>query len=45
MTVAGPAREKCEISLTVNGQCVIVNVFAMERLLDVLRQRAGADGD
>lgn len=29
---------KCEIPLTVNGQAVTLRVYAMERLLDVLRR-------
>ena len=35
---------KSDITLVVNGKTVIVRVFAMERLLDVLRQQLGLTG-
>jgi aerobic carbon-monoxide dehydrogenase small subunit len=35
---------KCEITLTVNEQPVTVRVYAMERLLDVLRHELGLTG-
>ena len=35
---------KCEISLTVNGKCVTVQAYALERLLDVLRNDLGLTG-
>jgi len=35
---------KSDITLVVNGKAVIVRVFAMERLLDVLRQQLGLTG-
>jgi aerobic carbon-monoxide dehydrogenase small subunit len=35
---------KCEISFTVNGESTIVNAYAMERLLDVLRGQLGLTG-
>lgn len=37
-------RAKCEISFTVNGKLESVHVYAMERLLDVLRQELGLTG-
>jgi aerobic carbon-monoxide dehydrogenase small subunit len=37
-------RTKCDISVTVNGQLAIVQVHAMERLLDVLRHELGLTG-
>lgn len=37
-------RAKSEISLTVNGKLETVHVYAMERLLDVLRQELGLTG-
>ena len=36
--------EKCEISLTVNGEAKTVHAYPMERLLDVLRQQLGLTG-
>lgn len=44
MSESWPHREKCEISFTVNGQSVTVRVYAMERLLDVLRHELGLTG-
>jgi aerobic carbon-monoxide dehydrogenase small subunit len=38
------SRGKCEISLNVNGRDVNVCVYAMERLLDVLRNELGLTG-
>jgi len=35
---------KCEIAFTVNGQLATVRAYAMERLLDVLRQELGLTG-
>ena len=35
---------KCEITLTVNGKCVTVRAYALERLLDVLRNDLGLTG-
>jgi carbon-monoxide dehydrogenase small subunit len=37
-------RDKCKISLTVNGERRVVLAFPMERLLDVLRQELGLTG-
>jgi carbon-monoxide dehydrogenase small subunit len=37
-------RLRCEISLQVNGEVRTVQVYPMERLLDVLRQRFGLTG-
>src|ERR1700758_4220870 len=36
--------DKCEISLTVNGESKIVRAYPMERLLDVLRHQLGLTG-
>jgi carbon-monoxide dehydrogenase small subunit len=44
MSESSQERAKCEISLTVNGQPVIVRAHAMERLLDVLRHELGLTG-
>jgi aerobic carbon-monoxide dehydrogenase small subunit len=44
MSESSQERAKCEISLTVNGQQVIVRAHAMERLLDVLRHELGLTG-
>ncbi len=44
MSHTSPERTKCEISLTVNGQEANVRVYAMERLLDVLRHELGLTG-
>jgi aerobic carbon-monoxide dehydrogenase small subunit len=38
------ARQKCEISLNVNGRDVNVRAYAMERLLDLLRNELGLTG-
>jgi aerobic carbon-monoxide dehydrogenase small subunit len=35
---------KCELSLAVNGRCVVLRVHPMERLLDVLRHELGLTG-
>ena len=35
---------KCEIAFTVNGRLATVRVYAMERLLDVLRHELGLTG-
>jgi aerobic carbon-monoxide dehydrogenase small subunit len=37
-------QEKCEISMIVNGRCSTLYVYAMERLLDVLRNELGLTG-
>jgi carbon-monoxide dehydrogenase small subunit len=44
MTESAEARAKCEISLTVNRKLETVEVYAMERLLDVLRHELGLTG-
>ena len=44
MRTASPERVKQEVSLTVNGKAVTVRVYAMERLLDVLRHELGLTG-
>jgi aerobic carbon-monoxide dehydrogenase small subunit len=44
MTDFSEHRGKCEISLTVNGKARTVWVYAMERLLDVLRLELGLTG-
>jgi carbon-monoxide dehydrogenase small subunit len=44
MTDSSKHRGKCEISLTVNGKEKTVRVYAMERLLDVLRLELGLTG-
>jgi carbon-monoxide dehydrogenase small subunit len=44
MTDSSERRGKCEISLTVNGKARTVWVYAMERLLDVLRLELGLTG-
>jgi aerobic carbon-monoxide dehydrogenase small subunit len=44
MSQSSQDRAKCEISLTVNGKLETVHVYAMERLLDVLRQELGLTG-
>jgi carbon-monoxide dehydrogenase small subunit len=44
MTESPEARTKCEISITVNGKPETVQVYAMERLLDVLRHELGLTG-
>lgn len=44
MSHTSPDRTKCEISLTVNRQPVKLRVYAMERLLDVLRHVLGLTG-
>jgi aerobic carbon-monoxide dehydrogenase small subunit len=38
------ARDRCEISLTVNGEVRTVRAHPMERLLDVLRRQLGLTG-
>jgi carbon-monoxide dehydrogenase small subunit len=44
MTESSHARAKCEISFTVNGKLETVHAYAMERLLDVLRNELGLTG-
>src|SRR5271155_5860751 len=44
MTESLQARANCEISFTVNGKLVTVHAYAMERLLDVLRNDLGLTG-
>jgi carbon-monoxide dehydrogenase small subunit len=44
MSQSPQARAKCEISFTVNEKLETVNVYAMERLLDVLRHQLGLTG-
>jgi carbon-monoxide dehydrogenase small subunit len=44
MSQSPQARAKCEISFTVNEKLETVNVYAMERLLDVLRHELGLTG-
>ena len=36
--------ERCEVSLTVNGELRTVRVYPMERLLDTLREQLGLTG-
>src|SRR5580693_1832642 len=44
MTETSEARAKCEISITVNRKLETVQVYPMERLLDVLRHELGLTG-
>src|SRR5580698_4563941 len=44
MTESSEARAKCEISIIVNRKLETVHVYAMERLLDVLRHELGLTG-
>ena len=44
MSQSSQARAKSEISFTVNEKLETVNVYAMERLLDVLRRQLGLRG-
>jgi len=44
MSESPPNRAKCEISFQVNGKLVAVQTYAMERLLDVLREQLGLTG-
>lgn len=44
MSKSSRAYSKCEISFTVNGKRVTARAYAMERLLDVLRQDLGLTG-
>ena len=37
-------RTKCDVALTVNGRALTVRAYAMERLLDVLRNQLGLTG-
>jgi len=37
-------RTKCDVALTVNGRALTVRAYAMERLLDVLRNLLGLTG-
>jgi carbon-monoxide dehydrogenase small subunit len=44
MSETSQGRTRCEIALTVNGKTVSVQVYAMERLLDVLRHELALTG-
>jgi aerobic carbon-monoxide dehydrogenase small subunit len=44
MSQSPQVRAKCEISFTVNEKLETVHVYAMERLLDVLRHQLGLTG-
>lgn len=44
MSETSRGHTRCEIALTVNGKTVSVQVYAMERLLDVLRHELGLTG-
>ena len=44
MSESPPNRAKCEISFQVNGKLVAVRTYAMDRLLDVLREQLGLTG-
>jgi carbon-monoxide dehydrogenase small subunit len=44
MSTTSQDRAKCEIAFTVNGQVATVKAYAMDRLLDVLRQELGLTG-
>ena len=44
MNESPPNRAKCEISFQVNGKLVAVRTYAMDRLLDVLREQLGLTG-
>lgn len=44
MTASSEARAKCEITITVNRKLETVQVYAMARLLDVLRHELGLTG-
>jgi aerobic carbon-monoxide dehydrogenase small subunit len=44
MTDSYDERGRCEISLTVNGECRVIRTYPMERLLDVLRQQIQVTG-
>jgi carbon-monoxide dehydrogenase small subunit len=44
MTDSVERHEPCELSLTVNGERRTVHAYAMERLLDTLRQQLGLTG-
>jgi aerobic carbon-monoxide dehydrogenase small subunit len=44
MNAPSPDCAKCEISFAVNGQSRTVRAYAMERLLDVLREGLGLTG-
>ena len=44
MSESAPRSAKCEVSFTVNGQATTSQVYAMERLLDVLRHELGLTG-
>jgi carbon-monoxide dehydrogenase small subunit len=44
MSQSSQRRAKCEISFTVNEKLETVQVYAMERLLDVLRHELGLTG-
>jgi len=44
MTDSSEHQGQCEISFTVNGEAKTVRVYAMERLLDVLRLELGLTG-
>src|SRR6201987_6040746 len=44
MSESSPRSARCEVSFTVNGQATTSQVYAMERLLDVLRHELGLTG-
>jgi carbon-monoxide dehydrogenase small subunit len=44
MSDSSNRRDKCQISLTVNGEPKTLRVYPMERLLDVLRHELGLTG-
>jgi aerobic carbon-monoxide dehydrogenase small subunit len=44
MSESSRVREKCNVSLTVNGQAKTVRTYPIERLLDVLRNELGLTG-
>jgi aerobic carbon-monoxide dehydrogenase small subunit len=44
MSESAPRSARCEVSFTVNGQATTSQVYAMERLLDVLRHELSLTG-
>ena len=44
MSESSPPSARCEVSFTVNGQATTLQVYAMERLLDVLRHELSLTG-
>ena len=44
MSESAPRSARCEVSFTVNGQATTSHVYAMERLLDVLRHELSLTG-